>query len=432
MRPLPPTLRAKLALGKTWRQDPSGNQGLSVNAGDDRSADERWARLRVLLAGRWTAPVLYHLAQGLTRPSELLRAINAGLGPGEDQLTNGVMFGVLSRLRDRSLLESSPVPGAMPPETHYRLTPGGDAIIQELAKLGSPGARPWSWPPPDDSDEAPREVDTTRPHPARVWDYWKGGKTHFAADREQASRSTAAMPYLPVAARMAGFWLADVTRRLAAAGVRQFLDLGTGVPFAGSVHEVAQAIAPESRVVYVDNDPIVLAHARALLASSPEGACAYLDADLRDPARILDGAARTLDLAQPTAIILCGVLHFITDDDDPWAIVATLVAGITGDAWLAVGHGSSDQAPAHTSAAQRAYNEHSPVPITFRPKAQVARFFAGMRVLEPPGLVAADEWPADGIAGLDAGGTGGYAWLGLGYRPGTGAAVAAGGDVNPR
>jgi DNA-binding HxlR family transcriptional regulator len=386
---------------------------------DDRGGDDPWTRLRAAVPGRWDVPVLRHVADGVTRPTDLLRAINAESG---SQLSRGVLFAVLHRMLDRGLLLSSPVPGAIPPATHYSLTPAALDILDQVARLSSPSARPWRRPPGDsDQTVTPAGVDVTVPTPARVWNYWQGGKDNFQADREQGNRAAQGMPYLPVTARMARLWQADVVRRLVTAGVRQFLDIGTGLPSAGSVHEVAQAIAPESRVVYVDNDPIVLAHARALLASVPEGACAYLDADLRDPARILAGAGKTLDLAQPTAIVLCGVLHFVTDAEDPWALVVELVAGISGDAYLAIGHGGSDMAADHTDAGARAYNEHSPVQITFRPRAQVARFYAGegMDLLDP-GLVPLDKWPTDGLDEEDAGHTGGYGYVALGYRPGEG------------
>jgi DNA-binding HxlR family transcriptional regulator len=387
---------------------------------DDRGGDEPWARLRAAVPGRWDVPVLRHVSEGVTRPADLLRAINAESGDGS-RLNRGVLFAVLHRMIVNGLLISSPVPGAVPPATHYSLTPAGEAILDQIVRLGSRAARWWAMADDTAEEFVPPGVDVTVPTPARVWNYWQGGKDNFQADREQGDRAAAGMPMLPVTARMARIWQADVVRRLAERGARQFLDIGTGVPSAGSVHEVAQAIAPESRVVYVDNDPIVLAHARALLASAPEGACAYLDADVRDPAQILAGAAETLDLTRPTAIVLCGVLHFVTDAEDPWALVAELVAGISGDAYLAIGHGGSDMAADHTDAGARAYNQHSPVQITFRPRAQVARFYEGdgMELLDP-GLIPLDKWPADGLDEEDAGHTGGYGYVALGYRPGKG------------
>jgi hypothetical protein len=274
-----------------------------------------------------------------------------------------------------------------------------------------------------DGDEAPAPpgVDVSIPSPARMWNYLQGGKDNFAADRAAAQQAARALPSAPAIARLARAWQADVVRRLAALGVRQFLDIGTGIPAAGSVHEVAQAIAPASRVVYVDNDPLVLAHARALLASAPQGSCAYLHADLRDPGPILAGAAAALDLARPTAIVLTAVLHFLTDAEDPWAVTARLLAGITGDAFLAVIHAGSDLSPAQAAVTEREYNARSPVPITFRTRAQVAGFFDGMQLLDP-GLVPLAQWPAAGLKGSkDAALTGGHGdgYAGLGRRAGT-------------
>jgi DNA-binding HxlR family transcriptional regulator len=182
--------------------------------------------------------VLRHVADGVTRPTELLRAINAE--SGGSQLSRGVLFAVLHRMLDRGLLLSSPVPGAIPPATHYSLTPAAQGIMDQVARLSSPSARPW-WSTSVGSDEVsvPFGVDTSKPMPARVWNYWQGGKDNFAADREQGDRAAAGMPYLPVTARMARIWQADVVQRLVTLGVRQFLDIGTGLPSAGSVHEVA-------------------------------------------------------------------------------------------------------------------------------------------------------------------------------------------------
>ena len=154
--------------------------------------------------------------------------------------------------------------------------------------------------------------DPSVPNPARMWNYWLGGKDNFAADRDAAERVLEVMPSLPMIARAARLFLIDVVHQLAAGhGVRQFLDIGTGLPTADNTHDVAQRAAPESRIVYVDYDPVVLSHARALLTSSPEGRTDYLQADLRDTDTILKGAARTLDLTRPVAILLIAVVHFI-------------------------------------------------------------------------------------------------------------------------
>jgi hypothetical protein len=203
--------------------------------------------------------------------------------------------------------------------------------------------------------------------------------------------------------------------RLLQRGVRQFLDIGTGLPVAGAVHEIAQRAAPESRVVYVDNDPMVLAHARALLTSSPQGACDYIDADLREPGKILARASQTLDLDRPVAVLLLGVLHFIPDDDDPWGIVTRLLDGIVGDAYLVIGHAASDLAPDKAGELARQYNQRSPVSLVPRSCPEIARFFTGMQML-PPGLVPLGSWwpdrPDDGTGDPDLGG-----YVGIGWRP---------------
>src|ERR1700742_4696503 len=179
-------------------------------------------------------------------------------------------------------------------------------------------------------EEHPHSViDTSKAHPARVYDYWLGGKDNFAADREAAEQALQASPQLAQAVQANRKFLARAVRYLTGeAGIRQFLDVGTGIPAADNTHQVAQRVAPDSRVVYVDNDPIVLLHAQALLRSTPEGTTDYLQADLRDPGTILDRAAALLDFGQPVALMLLGVLHLIQDAEDPWGIVAGLMAAL--------------------------------------------------------------------------------------------------------
>ena len=202
-----------------------------------------------------------------------------------------------------------------------------------------------------EKDLGPAEIDITRPHPARTWDYYLGGKDNFAADRAVADKVIAAWPGMRVAARENRKFLGRAVQYLAGeAGIDQFLDIGSGLPTASNVHEVAQAINPAARVVYVDNDPLVLAHARALLTSMPEGACDYLDADLRDPELILRDAARTLDFTQPAAIMLVAVLHFIPDASDPQGIVATLAGALAPGSFVAVSHLTADFAPGQVAA----------------------------------------------------------------------------------
>jgi len=188
--------------------------------------------------------------------------------------------------------------------------------------------------------------DPTVPNPARMWNYWLGGKDNFAADRQAAERVLEVMPSLPLIARAARLFLIDAVHQLAAEhGIRQFLDIGTGLPTADNTHDVAQRAAPESKIVYVDYDPVVLTHAQALLTSSPEGQTDYIQADLRDTDTIVKGAARTLDLTRPVAILLIAVLHFIPDADDPYAVVARLMDAVPSGSYLVIAHAAADIAP---------------------------------------------------------------------------------------
>ncbi|MGH3282945.1 MAG: SAM-dependent methyltransferase, partial [Trebonia sp.] len=202
-------------------------------------------------------------------------------------------------------------------------------------------------------------VDPTVPSPARVWNFWLGGRDHFSADRALAQRYAEVVPEMPLIARLARRFIADTVSGLAAGGIRQFLDIGTGLPTAENTHEVAQRLAPDSLVVYVDNDPVVLAHARALLADSPGGKTAYVDADLRDPAEIVRQAAQTLDFSKPVAVLLIAVLHFIPDSDDPYRIVATLMDAVPPGSYLAIAHGASDVGSDNMPEAERRYNEQA-------------------------------------------------------------------------
>ena len=229
-------------------------------------------------------------------------------------------------------------------------------------------------------------------HQARIYDYWLGGKDNFAADREAAEQAVAAYPPILRAVRAQRAFLARAVWYLAAqAGVRQFLDIGTGLPTARNTHEVAQAAASTARVVYVDNDPMVLSHALALLASTPQGATAYLDADLRDPDKILAGAAELLDFRRPVAVLLIGILQLIPDSDDPHAIVARLTGAVPPGSWLAVYHPASDIDQDRVAEAVRRVNARSAGTTTLRSHAEIARFFGGLPLLEP-GLVQVHRW----------------------------------------
>ena len=233
------------------------------------------------------------------------------------------------------------------------------------------------------------------PHPARVYSVWIGGKDHYRADRNVAEEVAACRPQVVAGARANRAFLARVVRYLAGpCGVRQFLDIGPGLPAPGATHAVAQAMAPESRIVYVDNDPLVLMHARALLISTRGEACGYVGADLRDPGTILKEAARTLDFSRPTALILAAVLHFLPDADDPTGVVAAVMAGLAPGSFVAISHLTCDFAPDQVLSGVAAYNAAVPVGIAARSHAEVTALFGGLSLVAP-GVVPVAEWRPD-------------------------------------
>jgi DNA-binding HxlR family transcriptional regulator len=305
-----------------------------------------------LVKGTWKLDILWQLAGGAKkRPGRMLAAINeanARRNPPRT-LSRRIMWKTLDDMRDDGLIERAS---------------NGDAVLYWLTEEGK-----------------------------RVWDSATGGRDNFAADREVDVTLGKIMPTLRATADCSRAFLREATLELAGRGVRQFLDIGTGMPAADAVGEIAQAAAPESRVVYVDNDPQVVRHAQAELKSSAEGRCDYVLGDLRDPGEILVHAGLTLDLDQPVGLILMMVLHFIGNGEDPWGLVRRLAAGIRGSVYLVIGHAASDHDPAVAQAAAAAYNELSDAHVTLRSKEQVAGFFAvpGCQML-PPGLVSFPEW----------------------------------------
>jgi len=244
-------------------------------------------------------------------------------------------------------------------------------------------------------DEQPPVIDTSVAHTARVWNYWLGGKDNYPADQEVGEQIRAIVPDIEGSARADRGFLMRAVRYLAdEVGIRQFLDIGTGLPTADNTHEVAQSIAPECRIVYADNDPLVLVHARALLTSTPQGVTDYLDADLRDPDKILREAAHTLDFTQPTALMLLGILNFIGDDDEAHAIVNRLLDALPAGSYLAISHPTVE---IHTEAAEKAirlWNENATPPITTRNRQELTRFFDRLELLEP-GVVSCSLWRPD-------------------------------------
>jgi hypothetical protein len=242
--------------------------------------------------------------------------------------------------------------------------------------------------------DVPPGIDTSRMHPARRYDYLLGGKDNFEADRANAEMLTKIFPAARVAAvENRKFLRRAVTMLARDAGVRQFLDIGAGLPTSPNVHEIAQGADPGSRVVYVDNDPMVLAHARALLTSSDAGATAYVDADLRDPDKILDGKDLwgTLDRSRPVALLLVAIMHFITDDMDPYGIVAGYVEAMPPGSYLVMSNGTLDALPPERAAELRAAFARSGEPAAPRTRDEFARFFDGLDLLAP-GIVPVSQW----------------------------------------
>ena len=264
-----------------------------------------------------------------------------------------------------------------------------------MTSEGSAQARDWLDDAGSGTPESPT-FDTSVAHIARVYDYWLGGKDNYAADRAAGDAALQAYPDLASSVRVNRAFLARVVRYLTAeAGIRQFLDIGTGIPTANNTHEVAQSVAQDSRVVYVDNDPIVLSHARALLTSDPRGATDYIDADLRDTDRILAEAARTLDFTRPVAIMLIAILHLIGDEDDPAAIVTRLLDAVPPGSYLAISHVASDIEPEKMAEMRERLNRMVSQKGTYRTQAGVTSFFSGLELV-PPGVVRIQEWRPDG------------------------------------
>ncbi|WP_338146195.1 SAM-dependent methyltransferase [Streptomyces boncukensis] len=253
------------------------------------------------------------------------------------------------------------------------------------------------------------EIDTTTPHSARFWNFWVGGKDYYEVDAEIAERIAERWPGLIDVARTSRYFLVRAVRHLAGeAGIRQFLDIGTGLPTVDPVHAVAQELAPSSRVVYVDNDPLVLAHAQARLTSSHEGRTAYLDGDVHDPRDILSKAGETIDFNRPVAVILMGILGHVADYQEARAIVDELMGGVPSGSYLVLRDCTSTSD--HIVAAADAYNSSGAVPYNLRTAQEVTGFFEGLEVLEP-GVVQVPDWrpevadpapasPVDALAGV--------------------------------
>ncbi|GAA0655732.1 SAM-dependent methyltransferase [Kitasatospora atroaurantiaca] len=242
----------------------------------------------------------------------------------------------------------------------------------------------------------PADLRPEIPHPARMYDYYLGGKDNFPADREAAEKVMALSPLVRISALANRAFLQRAVRHLAHQGIKQFLDIGTGIPTAGNTHETAQQVHPDARVAYLDNDPIVLVHSRALLAGASQGRATVAQADLRDPEAILDSpeVRKVLDLGQPVALLLFAVLHFIDEADDPYGIVRRLVDALPSGSYLALSHGTADFISPEEAGKGPAIYRNATAQLTMRTREQVLRFFDGLE-LEEPGLVTAPLWRPD-------------------------------------
>ncbi|MGH4030358.1 SAM-dependent methyltransferase [Actinomycetota bacterium Odt1-20B] len=239
-------------------------------------------------------------------------------------------------------------------------------------------------------------------HNARVWNHWIGGKDNYRVDRQVGDQVATMFPVIRDVARADRDFLGRAVRFLAAdCGVRQFLDIGTGLPTLDNTHEIAQRIAPESRIVYVDNDPIVLVHARSLLVGTPQGATDYLDADVHDPDGIIEGAAATLDLGRPVAVMMLGILNFVLDTGQAQDIVRRIMAAVPSGSHLALTHPTTDSELGGEGniAAMKFWNENATPPITARSRTEISAFFDGLELL-PPGLVSCAQWRAEPESGV--------------------------------
>jgi hypothetical protein len=249
------------------------------------------------------------------------------------------------------------------------------------------------------AEEVLSRIITTRPHTARIWNYWLGGGDYYEVDRAAGERIRQLHPGIGDYARADRLFLGRAVRHLVAeCGTRQFLDIGTGLPTADNTHEVAQRFAPDARIVYVDNDPLVLAHARALLTSAPEGRTDHLDEDLRNVDAILERAARTLDLSEPVGLMLLGVVIFIGDDVEAYDIVRRLLEGLPSGSHLVLSHTITSPAMPDVDAAVSYWNQHGTPWITQRTPEAIARFFDGLDLLEP-GVVSCSRWRPEATDG---------------------------------
>lgn len=257
------------------------------------------------------------------------------------------------------------------------------------------GSHPKGWTEMGEHWDLPTPMRTDIAHSARIYDYFIGGKDNFRADREAAEQVLLLRPSLALAAQANRRFMTRAVRFAASQGLKQFIDIGTGIPTSPNTHEIAQSVDPEARIVYVDNDPMVLVHARALLVSAPEGRTAYIDADMRKPSTILEDSTlrQILDLDQPVCLMLVAVLHFVADAEDPYGLIAKLLNACPSGSMLILSHGTEDHSDEAGARALSAYRA-SGVNLHLRPHAEVLRFFDGLTLAEP-GLQLVNQWRPD-------------------------------------
>ncbi|MDW8810605.1 SAM-dependent methyltransferase [Streptomyces scabiei] len=237
---------------------------------------------------------------------------------------------------------------------------------------------------------SPVEIDTSKPHPARMYDWYLGGKDNYPVDEAMGRQMLALDPRVPVMAQVNRAFMHRSTRWLAENGVRQFLDIGTGIPTEPNLHQVAQRVAPDASVVYCDNDPIVLAHAAALLRGTPEGRTEYLQADVRDPHAIIEGATKVLDLTRPVALSLIALLHFVSDQDGAHTLVERLMSQLPSGSYLVVTHATADFTPEESKAATEKLKAAG-VTLALRSREEFTRFFDGLELVDP-GVEVPHHW----------------------------------------
>ncbi|MFF8103974.1 SAM-dependent methyltransferase [Streptomyces sp. NPDC016640] len=268
------------------------------------------------------------------------------------------------------------------------------------------------------STHGPRDIDTSRPHSARMYDYYLGGKDHFAVDKRAAETVAEAYPGIFTCARENRAFMHRATRVLAREhGIRQWLDVGTGIPTEPNLHQVAQSVVPDARVVYADNDPLVLKYAERLMRSTPAGRTGYIEADVNDPDALLDAPelADVLDLSRPVALSLNALMHFVTDAQDPYGIVGRLLGALPSGSALALSHCTPDFAPATWAKVTDIYTEGG-TPVQFRARRDVARFFDGLELLDP-GVTVGHRWRPDRADGTTPGDAEVSLWVGVGIKP---------------